>query len=417
MNSLDPSLFLTSNYTTSEGIGGIIKQLAEDFVVGEIIDDHQILDPRSESFNLPGKKGLFLHFVLIKKDIDTSSALDWIAKLWKIQRSNFSIAGTKDKKALTAQRVSLWGAKAKFEKQLIQNVSFPTLKTKALCMKLKEVRLGNLWGNYFDIVIRNIEYPKDTISERIKDILDEIEARGGILNSFGNQRFGDKRPITHIVGKKLLQGDVKEAIRYYIGKVFDTEDENTKNARTIFWESQKPENTLKILPKHLRIERKILSELSKHKNDYLQAFNSLPIQFRKLFVHAYQSYLFNRYLQIRVQDYEIGIDKQLSGEKEQNNQIFIPIVGATTQLEGQAQEIYKIVFEEENISLEDFQKPFTKKIGGKGTFRALGLKPENVEIVEIEDDELNTGRNKVKLSFEIVKGSYATEFLREITKN
>ncbi len=417
MNSLDPSMFLTSNFTSSKGIGGKIKHLADDFVVGEIIEDHQILDPRSESFNLPGKPGLFLHFVLIKNNIDTSSALDWISKLWKIQRNNFSIAGTKDKKALTAQRVSVWGAKTKFEKKSIRNLSFPTLQTKALCMNLKEIRLGNLWGNYFDIIIRDIDYSKETISERINDILHEVESKGGILNSFGHQRFGDRRPITHIVGKSLLQGNVKEAIRCYIGKVSETEEEETKKARTVFWNSENPDETLQILPSHLRIERKMLNELSRHKNDYLQAFNSLPAQFRKLFIHAYQSYLFNRYLQIRVENYENGLNKQLSGEKKENNRIFIPIVGATTVLNGQTEEIYNTIFEEESISLDDFQKPFIKKIGGKGTFRALGFKPERIEIKEIDDDELNIGRNETRLSFEIMKGSYATEFLREIMKN
>jgi len=417
MSSLDPDRFLTQHITTTTGIGGRIKQVAEDFVVGEIINYHQILDPRSESFILPGKKGLFLHFVLIKNDIDTSSALDWISKLWKIQRNNFSIAGSKDKKALTAQRVSVWGAKTKFEKKLIQNLSFPTMQTKALCMKLKEIRLGNLWGNYFDITVREIKYPKERISKRIKETQKEIESKGGILNSFGQQRFGDKRPITHIVGKRLLQEDVKGAIKNYIGKAFETESEEIKKARTIFWENENPKETLNILPSHLRIERKILKELDKRKNDYFQAFNSLPLQFQKLFIHAYQSFLFNKYLQIRIENYDMNLNKQLTGEIKHEEKIFVPIIGATTELSGQANEIYDRIFEEEGINLKNFQKPFIKKIGGKGTQRALSFKPEKIEIIEIEDDDLNTGKTKARLSFEIMKGSYATEFLREIMKN
>ena len=39
---------------------------------------------------------------------------------------------------------------------------------------------------------------------------------------------------------------------------------------------------------------------------------------------------------------------------------------------------------------------------------------KEIRITESGKDDLNEGRTKVKMSFKIKKGSYATEFLREI---
>ncbi len=398
----------------SKGVGGKIKQIPEDFIVGEIIEDQQVLDPREDQFKLPGRTGLFLHFVLIKRNLDTSNALDWVSKLWRIQRDNINVAGLKDKRAITAQRVSVWGVKDSFEKGMIKEIDLPTIKTKSHSLRLKEIRLGELWGNYFDITIRDIQLPKEEVKERIGLILKEIKDIGGIQNSFGIQRFGEIRPITHLVGKKLLEGNLKEALKIYIGKVFDRETENVEKARKSFWENEDVEQALDLFPSHLRIERKLLLSLKKRKQSYIQALTSLPLQLQKLFIHAFQSFLFNRYLKTRQDLYGKKITDPISGEVVKNNAVFIPLIGAKTKLEGEMGEIYQSILEEEELSLLEFQKPFIKKIGGKGAFRSISFNPEEIRITESGKDDLNEGRTKVKMSFKIKKGSYATEFLREI---
>ncbi|MCG3227061.1 MAG: tRNA pseudouridine(13) synthase TruD, partial [Candidatus Heimdallarchaeota archaeon] len=245
-------------------------------------------------------------------------------------------------------------------------------------------------------------------------ILKEIKDIGGIQNSFGIQRFGEIRPITHLVGKKLLEGNLKEALKIYIGKVFDRETENVEKARKSFWENEDVEQALDLFPSHLRIERKLLLSLKKRKQSYIQALTSLPLQLQKLFIHAFQSFLFNRYLKTRQDLYGKKITDPISGEVVKNNAVFIPLIGAKTKLEGEMGEIYQSILEEEELSLLEFQKPFIKKIGGKGAFRSISFNPEEIRITESGKDDLNEGRTKVKMSFKIKKGSYATEFLREI---
>jgi len=218
-----------------------------------------------------------------------------------------------------------------------------------------------------------------------------------------------------LVGKKILEDSIKEAIKIYIGKVFEGEPVNVIEARSSYWQNEDIKQALDLFPSYLRIERKMLLSLKSWEHDYFRALSSLPFQFQKLFVHAFQSYLFNQYLKKRNILHHKNIMKPISGEIEKNNVVYVPIIGANTKLEGEMGEIYQAILEEEELSLDSFQKPLSKKLGGKGTTRSISFMPREIKIKEISDDELNKGKIKVNLSFQIQKGSYATEFLKEIT--
>ncbi|UJG42894.1 MAG: tRNA pseudouridine(13) synthase TruD [Candidatus Heimdallarchaeum endolithica] len=393
-------------------IKGKIKELPEDFIVSEMIDEKTVLSPFQENYLLPGKApGLFLHFVLIKKNLDTERALDWLSKLWNVNRDNFNIAGTKDKKAITAQRVSVWGLNKVFEKGLIGEIDYPTLKAKALTLKLRDIKLGDLWGNMFNILIRNISISKSEIKQKIEEFLGAVKNFGGLINSFGPQRFGDIRPITHLVGKLIIEGNYKEAIRLYIGKVFPDESDETKKARKLFWEGEKVNEVLKFFPSYLNTERKLLFLLRNSENNYEHAFQSFSYHLKKLFVHAYQSHLFNKYLKMRFEKYSKNFKEPISGEKLKDGIVYAPIVGAKTELNGETRDIYVTIFEEEGLKEDFFASSAFKRFGGKGAFRKILFVPYDFSY-EIGDDDIYNN-STIKLNFKLKKGSYATNVIRE----
>ena len=410
---LNSENLLVSPKTTGKRIDGKIKQQSEDFVVCEKVDENIILDPRSDSFNLPGKKGLFLHLVLVKNNIDTSAALDWISHLWKVERNDLNIAGTKDKRAFTAQRVSLWGVKKRVEEGKLKEINLPKIKTKSLCFRINDIKLGDLWGNGFDITVRNISTDVKNTQTILEEKINEINNLGYLLNSFGQQRFGDIRPITHLVGGKLLLGDVRGAIKIYVGKSYEDESPDSLKARKLYWETENSQDVLEIIPNQMHIERKILQSLQKYKN-YERVFLSLPLQFQKLFIHAYQAYIFNKYLKIRYSEYSNNIMEPISGERIIDKIPYAPLIGNKTELKGQTEEIYSRILESEDVSLQDFNKSLAIKLGSRGSFRSLGMKVHNLSIRTVLDDELNQGKTKASLAFELRKGSYATEVMKEI---
>ena len=59
---------------------------------------------------------------------------------------------------------------------------------------------------------------------------------------------------------------------------------------------------MKNVPKHLGIESALLNYLIKNETDFGGALRKLPKKIRKLYIHAYQSYLFNKALSIYVKE-------------------------------------------------------------------------------------------------------------------
>ena len=148
----------------------------------------------------------------------------------------------------------------------------------------------------------------------------ELEAIGGIPNFFGHQRFGTTRPITHLVGKAIVQGDFEEAAMLFLAKPSVHEHPASRQARQELQTTGNFKQAQENFPKQLRFERIMLNHLADNPGDFVGAFQSLPVKLQALFVQAHQSYLFNRFLSERVKhglplneavdgDYVVGVER------------------------------------------------------------------------------------------------------------
>ena len=430
--------------TRTEGIGGVIKTKPSDFFVREITDREE------------GEEGKYLIAELTKENWDTHSVIREISRRLRVSRNRIGFAGTKDKFAVTTQKISIWGAD--IDKKDLERVKIADVSLKIIGRSNKAVSLGDLYGNEFEIVIRGIEGRKEEIDEKIGAITTEIENAGGIPNFFGVQRFGISRPITHVVGKHLIKGKIKEAVMSYISDVFPDESEEAKRARLLCKKGELKElkEGLKRMPPFLRYEKAMLNELVKSgresvtEADFLSAFSVLPKNLQKLFVHAYQSYLFNLILSSRMKQ-NLPFNEALVGDvvcfrskfgfpdvdkdrvervtedkieginrliKRGRAFVTAPVFGYETEFaKGVEGEIERKVLEDEKCALTDFFIDKLPEMSSKGTRRPV-LVPVQVKLSEEEvgDDDMNPGRNKVKLKFFLPKGSYATVVLREYMK-
>jgi len=158
-----------------------------------------------------------------------------------------------------------------------------------------------------------------------------------------------------------------------------------------------------------------------------------------MFVHAYQSFLFNRILSHRIEkdllgpepligdivlpldsdglpDHKKWIDVSEDNIEKIRKRIlegkaFISglIPGADVRLaKGEQGEIERMVMEEVGVEPKDFVVPKMKELSSKGTRREL-ISPKKDFSYEIEDEG-------VKMRFELIKGCYATALLREFMK-
>ena len=218
---------------------------------------------------MPQKKvGGYSYFTLKKTNWTTMDALNAIAKACHTSWKRFGFAGTKDKSAITEQLISAKGISI----EELKKVKIRDLELKDFFQSDEPLRLGDLSANEFTITVRNYESKDAKKSlEEFKKLCDK-----GLLNYFGEQRFGIQRPNNHIVGKNILLQNYEEALKELLAKTYEQEGIQSAKARQYLsnnWKDWK--GALEIFPKYLTIERMILS-LGKIPNDYINSIRKLP---------------------------------------------------------------------------------------------------------------------------------------------
>ncbi|ALV62066.1 tRNA pseudouridine 13 synthase [Thermococcus sp. 2319x1] len=407
--------------SSSPGIGGRIKTCPEDFIVKEKI-------PKSIF-----KGDNCLIYLLKKRNWETMAAIKEIAKRIGIDYKQIGFAGTKDRHAVTYQYISICTENSEEIKKRLDSLEISDISLEFAGYG-KRLKLGMLLGNYFQITVRDIN--PDTALERTKDILAELKVKGGFPNYFGYQRFGEKRVINHEVGKLLLKGNFEEAAFKFLGEY--TGDMMGDEARKNFLESGDVEKALEEFPNFLRYERAMLYKYKETKS-WKKAFAVLPRPIVRIFIHSYQSYLFNKVLSRRIEE-GLPLNEALPGdvvcqvkrglpirsktfrvtertlrfvnEKIKKGEAMVtgPIFGFASRLAGgEMGRIEREVLEEEGITLEEFKMKHLKILAEPGGRRELLIKPKKFRYKAFEEG--------LVFRFFLPKGVYATSVLREIMKD
>ncbi|MCX6676870.1 MAG: tRNA pseudouridine(13) synthase TruD [Methanothrix sp.] len=415
----DRSLGMDYYITDSPGCGGVIKSCAEDFQVTEVFEELRYVG------------GRYLVLDVEKTNWDMHHLIREMARKLRISQKRFGWAGTKDKRAVTSQRISIMN----LDESDLAKINLPDLKIRVLGKTNRAVGLGDLLGNSFRIIIRDMSGPDP--AARMTGITQEIEKQSGVPNYFGVQRFGDSRPVTHKVGEALVRGKIEEAAFIYMALPFPGELPRTRDVREKLWVNRDVPAALKEFPEYLHYELAMLNYLVEHPGDYAHSFDVLSVNLKRLFVHAYQSYLFNRILSRRLAaamplykavEGDIvcfakeglpnmdRIQKVTSENREAIDRLVgrgrafltLPLIGFETAIgEGAQGEMERAILGEEGISLENFKVLENPDLGSRGTRRAAlcPVKPQ----IRVEE-------NLAELQFVLPKGSYATVVLREYMK-
>ena len=405
INSLLEEMPLNLNcYLLNLKIDGVMKKYPEDFIVEEITPEGVVLEAGKDmDFKEENKhdwNGSFIHFTLEKINWNTMDAIRELARKTKTRRKNFGFAGTKDKFALTTQRVGCFGIKPEKLEEIKNSIKDITIRD--IQKTNIKLRMGHLWGNKFTIKIRLNESDKyyDDIS-KYGEIL-ENKNLDYILNYYGTQRFGTFRPITHIVGKFIYNRDFESAFYTYCGAPIN-ETGKLKEARELV-DNGEFEKALKLFPKKSHYnEMKMIRHYIKTGN-YKECFKVLPPQLSSMFVNAYQSYLFNEMINIRYRDYSFDI---LDGDVVEEGAPTGNLLGSDTILsDGIQGDIEKYIIEKENLDLKKF------KIEDYGNFP--GTKRKLITKIYDFRSSIDEDNNIISISFKMERGDYATVVLREI---
>ena len=410
-----------NTYVTSQkGIGGSIRNQYEDFYVEEIPEV------------IPNGEGPNVWIWIEKLGRTTLDVVLDIARDLHIDRKRMGFAGMKDKKALTRQWICIANMDSEEQFKQVENLDIYKTDFLEITRGRKKLRMGQLKGNKFRILIRDLDDVEKS-ADVANEVLKELEVTG-VPNYYGWQRFGKPRTNTHLVGEALIQNDLAEAVRRYVGNPSEDESLENQKARQAYDDGDL-EKSLELMGKGMRYEKMMVRQLIKDSKkgeltdkSYMNAIHALPKPLQRMFVHAYQSYLFNDVVSRRV---EMGINKYIEGDIIIDNEEHIirdktpdqyqelinnfevnptvPLYGTKVPFAGgEVGEMEKEVLESYGLDKSDFEVPKMPRLGSHGLRRSVRF--------QVWDASAKACDDGVLAEFSINKGSYATAVLREVMK-
>jgi tRNA pseudouridine13 synthase len=393
-------------YLTADlpGTGGRIKAQIEDFLVEEL----PLYPPLGE--------GEHTFFEIRKAGLSTFQAIRLISKELGISPRRIGYAGLKDAQAITRQVLSVHGVSP----GMVTSLDIPRIQVLWAERHRHKLKIGHLRGNRFTIRVQGTEASQMPACRSILDVL----SRRGVPNRFGPQRFG-MRGDSALLGQEVVRGRTQEFVQAFLGRPDPGESDVVALARSCF-DAGRWTEALQIFPGSMVEERRSLQTLIRTQGDFQRAYEAVSKRLKTFLLSAYQSYLFNRVLDVRL----TSLDRVCAGDlamKHPGHSIFRvedeeaeqpratrfeisptgPIYGyKMMQASGRQCELEAQLLAEEGLSLDDF------RVGGgisaRGERRALRF--------PVHEPELWYDGG-LRLRFWLPRGCYATMVLAEIIKS
>jgi tRNA pseudouridine13 synthase len=409
--------------STAEGTGGRLKAEPEDFIVGEISER----PPEAEN-------GKFAVADVTSRNWETNRLVRLMSRELGCSRERIGFAGTKDKRAVTTQLMSF-----ECPVQDLERIDLKDVSIENAYRAKRGVRIGDLIGNSFSIRVKECDMDVGSIGSTLDSVISDVGAVGGFPNYFGVQRFGVVRPITHIVGEKIVRGDLEGAVKAYISAPSDLEGDEISEARAKLAGAEDYSGLVQEMPKNMSFEKIMVEHLISRPDDYRGAIECMPRNLQMMFVHAYQSYLFNLMLSERMArgiplnmpvDGDVVIPVDASGTPDHDRPVTatrknldlverqvrmkrsfvaVTLFGSDSEFAGgEMGEIERAVVEKEGLKKEDFIVPGLDRCSSKGSKREI--------VCPVQDLKYSMADGGYDVSFSLTKGNYATCLMREFMK-
>ena len=413
----------------------------------------------------PENRPKYLAFVLYKENCDTGTAAKDVSRIARLPPKGrggggMGYAGMKDKRGVTSQFCTVYkrtprdlmvlnksrGGRNAHGGGNSKTAGFSVLKVGHFSYVEKELRLGQLTGNRFDIVLRNVCTKTKATSKTALIALStqclksaaRLMKEVGFINYFGMQRFG-KFYDTHEVGIAVLNGNFEEACDI-IMRVKEKEGQRQVDIRTRWAdrfvginreddsivrdaEVRCAKSLIRDLGRFMNCESSIVHSLSRNPCDYKKAFKSIAKGMRSMFLHAYQSYLWNKAASHRIAEggstsvtlgdlvliedkghteggsgtsglngkaVKVITQEDLDEGKFSIEDVVLPLVGFKIEYPTNSTgKFFDDMLQENGLSKQDFKKINDRELSLGGDYRKIICKPEGVdfEIKKYKDPE------------------------------
>ena len=384
-----------------------LKQKPDDFRVEELTDA------------APQETGEFALYRLDKTGWTTPDALAAVRRRWQVDFRRLSYGGLKDRHAVTSQHLTIFrGPK--------RNLSHERVTLTYLGQRAEPFTATDIRANRFTITLRSMSDDAVSVAEgALREVAD-----AGLPNYFDDQRFGSVGEQGEFVAKEMVFGRFERALWLALAAPYEHDRADAKREKATLRElwGKWPECQAKLPKGHAR---SLVSYLSAHPTDFKGAVARLRPELQGLYLSAYQSDLWNRMLAAWLTN-TLGASNLIDVELKLGRvpapvrvpaehraaweSLTLPLPSARVKPEGGEPwlPIVEEVLKSEGLTLAELkvkgmQKPFFSKGERAGCVRPEGLSSS------VEADELNKGRKKLVLRFELPRGSYATMLVKRVT--
>ncbi|XP_041112276.1 pseudouridylate synthase 7 homolog [Polyodon spathula] len=327
--------------------------------------------PRKHSW--PKSRGNFCHCTPYKENKDTMEAINVLSKFLRIKPNLISYMGTKDKRAITVQRIAVQKITAQRLFQL--NTCLMNFKLGNFSYQKHPLKLGELQGNHFTVVIRNISGSNEQMELAMVSLRET-----GFINYYGMQRFRTTAVPTYQVASMCVAE---------MGYLVQCREEWAR--------SQDPEAALRKLQVKRCVEGQLLRGLSSYgKNNIIAAFAVIPRNNRLMYIHSYQSDVWNNLVSRCIEEFGLkAVPGDLilrRGEADVSDysirDVVMPLPGFDviypTHTIGDG---YKEMMEADNLDINNMRHKI-RDYSLSGAYRKIITRPQEVSWEVISYDDL-----------------------------
>ncbi len=410
--------------TLSKGIGieGTFEKNPANFVVKEIAKNGTVLQQgmmysAGELELAENPDGKFVVFVLQKSNWNTIQALETVSRRAGHGIRAIGYAGIKDRRALTVQIASIFGASP----EGIMGMRIKDISINGAWLSGIGVEQGSLLGNAFDVTI-------STNNSDAKEKADSIyaELNGLIPNYFDRQRFGS-RLNNAAIGLHIMKGDFRSAVMEFLTSCKNETNSSAIEARKRLDEEHDFANAMGYFPGYLKYERRLIAHLAKYPDNFANAIRKLPRGISIMFVNAVEDVIFNAVVEERVMNGDTGANAGLACRENfygfpdmesmvlhaddavQGKRLFA--IGNLIGYESNDEEISESereVMERLGITKDSFKIAGMPELSMRGSRRPL--------FVPVKDFSAANASSSIRISFSLPTGAYATIVLNELMK-
>ncbi len=388
-----------------------LKQTPEDFQVQEILPP-----------DLIQKNGKWTIFRLQKTGWNTLDALLRISKESKVSIFEIGYAGKKDRHASTSQYISCQKP-LRVPKELANVIRLDKIgfSRKSLSTELNV-------GNRFSLVLRNLlEKEIESIQNNFAKI-----CKNGFINYYDSQRFSRFHSEFRLPILPFLKGDSETCLKLILTDPFPGEKKQArdrkKNLHDLWGNWSQCEKWSKS-----KLEKNIFSNLKREKNPTQKTYSDLILRFPEeellMLVSSFQSLIWNEFVsELFTSENSVGVWIKTKtgplffpGESSIESVSFsknLPVPGnpGISKLEYSKKEmnILKEILSRNGLKDTVFDNSPFPIVKMNSFERKIKIFPNDFQIGDFEEDDQHTGKRKVKISFQLPSGVYATMLIKRL---